>query len=76
MLLEKMVFKITPFTPFIVQLDLIRVSVVVDRFELSLQTSFLMCSSAHCTLGFITIYESINVKFSELPQRFTLWIIL
>ena len=39
-------------------------------FELSLQTSFLMCSSAHGTLGFITRYQSINVKFFELPQCF------
>ena len=34
-------------------------------FELSLQASFVMCSSSHCTvhLAFITIYQSINVNF-------------
>ena len=47
--------------------------------ELSLQASFLMSSSAHCshdTLGFITIYQSIKVKFFELPQCFSFRIIL
>ena len=34
------------------------------NFELSLQTSILICSSAHCRL------------FFELPQCFTFWIIL
>ena len=42
-------------------------------FELSLQTfSDVLFCPLHGTLGFITIYQSINVKFLELPQCFNL----
>ena len=46
--------------------------------ELSLQTSFLMCSSAHSTVhgGFLKSYWSVNVMFSEHYRCFTFPIIL
>ena len=45
--------------------------------ELSLQTSSdVLFRPLHGTLGFITIYQSINFKFFEHPQCFTFMIIL
>ena len=46
-------------------------------FNLSLRTIFyVLFRPLHGTLGFITIYLSLNVKFFKLPQCFTFRMIL
>ena len=52
---------------------------VEASFELSLYTdifSNVLFRSLYGTLGFLTIHQSINVKFFELPEYFTFQIIL
>ena len=52
-------------------------SVVKTSFELSTDFfSSVLFRPLHGSLGFITIYQSANVKFFELPQCFTFQIIL